>query len=142
MDATTIGKVSPGPICYKQLTATLLHHEPQRPNETDPEYLIRSQQQESLADEFSLAALVTLDQNHSPDPEHTPGEFVASGAPRLFMAWILSMEGSKHALGPGTHPLDHRRAMESVKYIASHIETLDLTENQRAELLPYLFPCQ
>jgi len=83
--------------------------------ETAEEFSVRQIEDELNADQFAANVMLCR-----------YGHFDALYAPRdLFFDWILTMQGAKHSLSAGTHPLDHERAIKMAIFIKEKLSILE-----------------
>lgn len=88
------------------------------PGESETDYLRRQAPDEQKADNFAMDKMLcrVVITRHLGD---------LGAAPMLFLDWMLLMEGSRHKLAAGTHPLDHVRARNAARYAIEKISRLE-----------------
>lgn len=96
-------------------------------SETAADFQRRQAEDEQKADAFAMNLMLcraVIERNLDP----------LATAPRLFLDWMLVMEGARHRLDAGTHPLDHARAREAARYAIRLISSLP-SAAERGEIL-------
>lgn len=107
---------------------------PRRERESESDFSSRLRMSEAHADKFGVELLLAMERATAGQGFNRP-PFFAKGAPILFLWWVLAMEGTRHPVAPGTHPLDHSRALATSALIISKIDTLGLTTKEREQIL-------
>jgi hypothetical protein len=87
---------------------------------------------ESRADREALKMLAAVEATQNGSTKNVP--LYLTGAPMVFLQWIVTMEGAQRSLHPRTHPLDHKRALAAVLEIEKMIGELPLTDSERIRL--------
>lgn len=108
--------------------AHLLEPRPDRGSkESLADYLARVRADEAKADSVALDILADVERRQ-PGEKTLPLYLV--GAPFLFLQWVVTMQASRHALKPTTHPLDHVRAASVMKKLLVLLPTLPITPTE------------